>query len=137
MDQSLPGISFAANRTVVNQYNSDFATSDVRAGMGDLFAGKSTVTFKYTTMSQGHSVYWTEIWSRQGNAALDIRGRKVNAVVFELDHEGGGFHAKYRRYFDPATGVWVRNEFTNLGGGAAPFPVLGNTTYQVVSITIP
>jgi len=124
-------------KLLYNYYSPDSDTADVRAGMRDLFAGQSKVAFTYTTVRGSYAVTWNHTWTRQGAATVDIAGRKVDTVIFELEARAptGTFHAKYRRYFAPAVGVWVRNEVTNLG--SALFPALSNTTYQVTSITIP
>jgi len=101
---------------------------DLRRGMDALLTGqtdKATFTFG-VSINGAPPVYSAQEWQRVGTETLTIGDRVINAVVFRTwsDREywpGGlrsGRHTIMRRWFDPATSIFVKEVVEeNVGGG--------------------
>jgi len=112
-----------------------------RAAMQDLFSGKvskvsfeTDVTFANVRRTPGPRTY-LNTWSRVGEDVLAIDGRQIRTVVFDYEREGEylvGFHGKWKIWFDPSSGLFLKGAFTPIKGTPRE-----NPDWQVVSITVP
>jgi len=109
--------------------------------MQDLFSGKvskvsfeTDVTFANVRRTPGPRTY-LNTWSRVGEDVLAIDGRQIRTVVFDYEREGEylvGFHGKWKIWFDPSSGLFLKGAFTPIKGTPRE-----NPDWQVVSITVP
>jgi hypothetical protein len=106
----------------------------VKAGLGDLFAGRKTsVTFDYTSPTRYLS---HDTWTIQRRQPVTIAGRTVDTVVLVLDRQYEGrnqSHWHLVEYLDIKDGLWVKGESSLVSGQTNGMP----PSYQDHDITVP
>ena len=113
----------------------------IRDGMAPLFPivpGK-TAEFRYLgTYSNERTLTgeFIERWTTDGSETVQVDGKPVQAVLFTREVSNlqryGSAATRWRLWYDPGTGVWVRGEPTMLRGetfNARPF--------QAARVTVP
>ena len=112
----------------------DSSNAAVKSNLTELFSGrKPSVTFDYTSPTHYLS---HETWKILRREQITIGGKPVNTVVFDreaLYETRNANHFHFVQWFDPKSGIWVKNESNVLGGQANGMP----PSYQVRSITGP
>jgi hypothetical protein len=106
----------------------------VKAGMGDLFAGrKNTVTFDYTSPTRYLS---HDTWTISRHEPVVIGGRSFDTVVLELDRQYEGRNQNrwhLVEWLSARDGLWVKGQSSLVSGQATGMP----PSYQDHAITIP
>jgi hypothetical protein len=110
------------------------STAAVKAGMGDLFAGRKTsVTFDYTSPTRYLS---HDTWTFTRREPVVIGGRSFDTVVLELDRQYEGRnqnHWHLVEWLSAKDGLWVKGQSTLVSGQATGMP----PSYQDHAITLP
>ncbi len=110
----------------------------LRQGMADLFAGRTesfTAVFDSHSTSGGRFTY-EDTWKRLDPETLTIAGKSISAVPFERTQRGmagNRFQGVEKRWYDPASGVWVKR--MRVSGGEQSQAFLVN--WEVTKITAP
>jgi hypothetical protein len=106
----------------------------VKSALTELFAGrKASVAFDYTSPTHYLS---HETWKILRREQITIGGKALDTVVFDreaLYETRNANHFHFVQWFDPKSGIWVKNESNVLGGQSNGMP----PSYQVHSITGP
>jgi hypothetical protein len=112
----------------------DSSNATIKSNLTELFSGrKASVTFDYTSPTRYLS---HETWKILRREQITIGGKPVDTVVFDREalYEGrNSNHFHFVQWFDPKSGIWVKNESNVLGGQSNGMP----PSYQVRSITGP
>jgi hypothetical protein len=108
---------------------------EVRAKLAGLFTHKLQATsFSYT--SAGNRQRYKDSWKFLRVEAVFVGDRRVDAEVYERHNEGqlgNNHHSIWTLWFDPRTGLWIKNTVSVVSGQA-----MGVTTNgSLISITEP
>jgi hypothetical protein len=112
-----------------------YDTKDIRQGLGDVISGrKQSATFHYTYKYGPKIEGADDTWTRLGAEDINIGKRAIKAIVFEREEKSTttSFHGKWKLWFDPGTGLWVKGVYTHIDGF---FPQ--NPNWQLTNVTIP
>jgi hypothetical protein len=122
---------------LVNYYavgNEDYST--VKKAMIELLSKRApTVTFTYTALSNRNQ--YQDTWRFLLKETISVGGRSFVADVYERDEQGrlgNSHHSIWTLWFDPRTGIWLKNKVAVVGGQAQG---LGGTAGELLSVTEP
>jgi hypothetical protein len=96
--------------------------TEVRPALRSLLSGQTNrMTFRFTAYDSDRRGPWPwqETWQRLGHETIPVGGRNIDAVTFERESENvytHSSHAKIKLWFDPATGIFLKDETTILQG---------------------